>query len=95
MSCHLCAAAVPNEAAIAIPVSVQHQQTLQAETTRGGGGAGGSAAGCGHDGSPGPRYSRPESGSQAAEDRTPLSLIWTALGDLLPQTEISIDKVSR
>ena len=72
--------------------SKQHQQTLQAEITRGRGGGGGGLA-AGHDGSPGPRYSHPESGSQDAEDRTRLSQIWTALGDLLPQTQIFLDKM--
>lgn len=70
-------------------MSVLHQQ---AETGRGRGGGGNLTAG--HDGSPGPKYSCPESGSQAAEDRTRLSQIWTALGDLVPQTQLSLDKVS-
>lgn len=85
-------ATIPNKAVILTWMPVLYQQTLQAETTRGRGGGGSQTAG--HDGSPGPRYPHPESGSQAVEDRTRLSQIWTALGDLLPQTQVSLDKVS-
>lgn len=84
---------LPDKAVVLTWMPVLHQQTLQAETTRGRGGGGGSQT-AGQDVSPGPRYPHPESGSKAAEDRTRLSQIWTALGDLLPQTQVSLDKVS-